>query len=150
MDTKKTLYRLPKQGQIAGVCAGIADYFDVDVSLMRLIWVIMAFVTGGGIVIVYFILAIVVPTPDSDYSNNRSNSSGNNKNFSQKAHDLGDELQKNKNASQFRNILGLGLLLLGLWLLLVQFFPQWISFRWDFVWPVILMLVGFLIIVKRR
>jgi len=144
MDAKKKLYRLPKQGQIAGVCAGLADYFDMDVSLMRVIWVVMAILSSGAMIIVYFILAIVIPTPDTNYTPHKD------KDLNQKVQDLGSDLRQNKNVGQFRNIFGACLLFFGLWLLLVQFFPQWISFRWDFVWPIILILVGFLIIVKRK
>ena len=61
MATKKTLYRLPKQGKIAGVCAGLADYFDMDVTLMRVLFVVAAFVTGGFGLLLYIILAIILP-----------------------------------------------------------------------------------------
>lgn len=41
------LARLPDKGQIAGVCAGIAAYFKVDVTVVRLLWVILSIVPGG-------------------------------------------------------------------------------------------------------
>lgn len=50
----RRLVRLPDQGKIAGVCAGIANYFDSDVSLVRLLWVILSIVPGaliGGVVV---------------------------------------------------------------------------------------------------
>jgi phage shock protein PspC (stress-responsive transcriptional regulator) len=49
----RRLYRLPHQGQVAGVCAGIAAYFQLDVTIVRLLWVILSIVPGaliGGIV----------------------------------------------------------------------------------------------------
>ena len=45
--------RLPDEGKIAGVCAGLAAYFDVDVTVARLVWVILSIVPGvfiGGLV----------------------------------------------------------------------------------------------------
>ena len=45
--------RLPDEGKIAGVCAGLAAYFDVDVTVVRLVWVILSIVPGvfiGGLV----------------------------------------------------------------------------------------------------
>ena len=60
MATKKTLYRIPKNGMIAGVCAGLADYFDMDVTLMRVIFVAGALLTGIGLLL-YIILALVLP-----------------------------------------------------------------------------------------
>lgn len=45
---------------IAGVCAGLADYFGMDVSLMRIIWAIAFLVFGTGFLF-YVILWIVLP-----------------------------------------------------------------------------------------
>jgi phage shock protein PspC (stress-responsive transcriptional regulator) len=44
--------RVPERGKIAGVCAGIANYFDTDVSLVRFAWVVLTIVPGaivGGV-----------------------------------------------------------------------------------------------------
>jgi phage shock protein PspC (stress-responsive transcriptional regulator) len=60
MATKKTLYRIPKNGIIAGVCAGLADYFNMDVTLMRVLFVVGAFISGLGLLL-YIILAIILP-----------------------------------------------------------------------------------------
>jgi phage shock protein C len=59
----KRLTRLPSAGRIAGVCAGLAEYFDVDVTLVRLAWVILSIVPGGiiGGVIVYAVAWAIVP-----------------------------------------------------------------------------------------
>jgi phage shock protein C len=51
--TARRFVRLPADGKIAGVCAGLAAYFDADVTLVRLIWVILSIIPGvfiGGIV----------------------------------------------------------------------------------------------------
>ena len=57
---RKRLMR-PRQGRkIAGVCLGFAEYFDIDVTLVRLIWVIAAVMSGVG-VIPYLIAWIVMP-----------------------------------------------------------------------------------------
>ena len=53
MSSPKRLYRNSSAGRIAGVCAGIADYFDADVTLVRLAWVVLSIVPGsfiGGLV----------------------------------------------------------------------------------------------------
>ena len=46
---------------IAGVCAGIADYFDIDPTLVRLLFVLGFFVSGSGLFWVYVIMMIIVP-----------------------------------------------------------------------------------------
>jgi len=54
------LARILYDKKIAGVCAGFARYFDVDVTLMRVIWLILAFGTGVGFV-AYIVAWIVLP-----------------------------------------------------------------------------------------
>lgn len=55
----KTLYRSESGKMIFGVCKGVANYFDVDVSIVRIIWGVLAFTFVG--LIAYFIAAIVLP-----------------------------------------------------------------------------------------
>ena|SRR5690349_9386683 len=51
----------PRQGRkLAGVCAGFAEYFDLDVTLVRLVWLIVAVVTGVGL-LTYPIAWILMP-----------------------------------------------------------------------------------------
>jgi phage shock protein C len=55
--------RIPEEGRIGGVCAGLADYFDADVTIIRLAWVILSIVPGlllGG-VLVYAVCWILLP-----------------------------------------------------------------------------------------
>jgi phage shock protein C len=56
----KRLYRSRDERKIWGVCGGIAEYFDVDPTIIRLIAVLTLFFACTGI-IVYIILAIVMP-----------------------------------------------------------------------------------------
>ena len=51
--------------KIAGVCAGVAHYFDMDPTIVRVIWGVLAFGYGAGIV-AYIILWIIAPVA-SDY-----------------------------------------------------------------------------------
>lgn len=57
----KRLYRLSEEKVIAGVCAGLAAYFNMDVVLVRVIFVVLAFLTQGAMILVYLIMIIVVP-----------------------------------------------------------------------------------------
>ena len=45
---------------LCGVCAGLADYFDIDPTIVRLGWLVSIFCFGGG-VLAYIIAAIVIP-----------------------------------------------------------------------------------------
>ena len=60
----KNLTRSENNGQLAGVAAGLANYFDVDVTLVRLLFVLFTLMGGLGL-LVYIILAIVMPTETS-------------------------------------------------------------------------------------
>ncbi|HLK47626.1 MAG TPA: PspC domain-containing protein [Bryobacteraceae bacterium] len=55
-----TLTRDMQNKKIAGVCAGFARYFDVDVTLIRVIWLALAFCTGVGF-IAYVVAWVAMP-----------------------------------------------------------------------------------------
>ena len=59
MTTQRKLYRDVDNGKISGVCAGLSDYFDIDVTLIRVIWLVLLLCAGTGL-LAYIILAIVV------------------------------------------------------------------------------------------
>jgi phage shock protein PspC (stress-responsive transcriptional regulator) len=57
----KRLMRSSRDKKIAGVCAGLAEYFDLDPTLVRVIWLLAIFFAGTGFLL-YVILWIVLPT----------------------------------------------------------------------------------------
>jgi phage shock protein C len=57
----KRLYRSRLQKMIGGVCGGIAVYFDLDVSVVRILWVIATLLSAGVGILVYLIMLIVFP-----------------------------------------------------------------------------------------
>ena len=58
---KRKLYRDPEQTIIAGVCGGLAAYFDMDPVVIRLIVVLLALFTSGAGLLVYLLLWVIVP-----------------------------------------------------------------------------------------
>jgi phage shock protein PspC (stress-responsive transcriptional regulator) len=60
-DAPRRLYRIADGEMIAGVCNGIAAYFRVDPTIVRIVFVGLLFLTRGGFAIVYIVLAFVVP-----------------------------------------------------------------------------------------
>lgn len=60
MERTNRLYRSKSSRVIGGVCGGLAEYFDVDPIIIRLLFLIIAFAGGGGI-LVYIILWIAIP-----------------------------------------------------------------------------------------
>ena len=57
----KPLTRSTSNRMIAGVCAGLGEYFNIDPTIIRLLFVLAFFTGFGGIAIVYLIMALVVP-----------------------------------------------------------------------------------------
>ncbi|MDF1796485.1 MAG: PspC domain-containing protein [Coxiellaceae bacterium] len=60
-DEVKRLYRSRNDKLIGGVCAGLADYFKVDPTIMRLLYILLCFVSLGSGVLIYLVLWVIVP-----------------------------------------------------------------------------------------
>jgi phage shock protein PspC (stress-responsive transcriptional regulator) len=62
---KKKLYKSNTDKKIDGVCGGIAEYFNIDSTLVRLAWALVALCAGSGI-LAYIVCCIVIPEkPDN-------------------------------------------------------------------------------------
>lgn len=57
----KRLYRSRRDRVILGVAGGLADYFEVDVAIIRLLWVLLAFAAGPGTLLVYLVAGLIIP-----------------------------------------------------------------------------------------
>ncbi len=57
----KKLYRSVEDRMVGGVCAGLADYFDIDATIVRLVFVLGFFASVSGLLWAYIIMMIVVP-----------------------------------------------------------------------------------------
>ena len=58
----KRLYLSEKDKKIGGVCGGIAEYFKIDPTIVRLIWIVFTFFSMGLGIILYLIFWIAMPT----------------------------------------------------------------------------------------
>ena len=57
---EKKLYKSSTDTKLAGVCGGIAEYFNIDSTLVRLGWVVFSLLGGSGL-LAYIIAAIIMP-----------------------------------------------------------------------------------------
>ncbi|HEX6868127.1 MAG TPA: PspC domain-containing protein [Candidatus Limnocylindrales bacterium] len=60
------LYRSRYDRVIAGVAGGVAERLDADPSIIRIVWAILIFLTGGLALVVYIVMAVVVPERPAD------------------------------------------------------------------------------------
>lgn len=60
----KKLKRSRENKSIAGVCGGIGEYFGIDPTIVRIIYVIAAFCSLGTAILIYIILVLIIPVDD--------------------------------------------------------------------------------------
>lgn len=144
MSEPKKLYRRPKEGKIFGVVAGLAEYFELDVTLLRVIFVVLVFAGAGFIIPIYLLLALLLPTSEAEARAGVSSKSVQ-ANFSK----LSSEFRDSGAVDRTKNYLGIGLIVVGSWLFLGRLFPEIFDFRWDYFWPIALIVVGLLFLIKR-
>lgn len=61
MNETRRLYRSRIDRQIGGVCGGLAEYFNIDPTIIRLLFVLGFFMTGSATFWVYIVMWIIVP-----------------------------------------------------------------------------------------
>ncbi len=146
-------YRDKGKGMIAGVCAGLADYFGVSPALLRLIFVLLALGGGPG-VIVYIVLWIILPEKQSAAASRQEAVRENVRQIGAEARGLGQELQNlfggkgeagTTPASRIMLLGGL-LVLMGLFFLADSLH----LFGWlrldEVLWPLVLILAGIVLL----
>ena len=136
---ERRIYRSKENRILAGVCGGIGDYFDVDPTLVRIIFVLLA-IWGGIGILLYIICFIVIPESNSMKEENFDETD-----HKKKTVDEEDDYQysSHHHGKSFKYMVGTIVILIGLYFLLVNFLP-WLSFQ--FFWPAILILVGLLLL----
>lgn len=61
MRTMKKLYKSSTDKKLAGVCGGIGEYFEIDSTVVRLLWIIFALCGGSG-VLAYLLAMLIIPS----------------------------------------------------------------------------------------
>ena len=69
---EKKLYRSRKVKSFAGVCGGLANYINMDVTIIRLAWALLSLLSIGSGIIIYIVCAMVIPEEpeDNEFVNN--------------------------------------------------------------------------------
>lgn len=156
MDTKR-LRRSLKDSVIGGVSGGLGEYFGTDPVIFRILFVVLAF-TGGGGVLIYLLMWIFIPKAEIDFRGQQFNQQENaysdeqgKKPFDESEHQDSKENPKEKEIDpqilerrKNGNLIGGSfLIMIGLFFLADDFFP-WLS--WHYLWPIALVIAGLAII----
>lgn len=122
-----------------GVAAGMADYFGIDPTLMRLLWV-LAGLSGFGVP-GYIIAAIIIPLEPEFVVKDPSDPSA-------AEETAGQVITRSTTgeAGSGNRILGWGLIILGTLFLINHILPRW---AWNRLWPVVLIGLGIYLLIDR-
>src|SRR6266545_1524853 len=63
----RRLYRSQTESVLGGVAGGVAEYLDVDPAIVRVLWALLAIITGGVFFLLYIVMWIVVPLAPEDW-----------------------------------------------------------------------------------
>ena len=141
----RKLYKSRKNRVISGVCGGIAEYFDVDPVLVRILFVLFFFF-GGSAILAYIIGMIIIPqVPSNEIEIPAA-----------KKNKKDPVKEQTSNPGKNSLIIGLILIVLGIFFLMgqVPFFRMyyhWIRHNfWEILFPLFLILIGFVIVFNSK
>jgi phage shock protein PspC (stress-responsive transcriptional regulator) len=148
MLMNRRLYRSRTDTILGGVAAGLASYLNTDPALVRIAWAILVPLTGGAALIAYIVGWIVVPEEPRGMPMAPSAATGTepidpaDPNAPATAVDTGaswTEPEPVRSDGRAGVVVGIGLVLIGLWFLVREYLPE---FNWNLVWPVVIVIIG--------
>ena len=152
------LYRSSTQRMLGGVCGGLGEYFNIDPTLVRIVYVIVTIATAVFLgVALYLALWLIIPSEASLGKSVRDSLRENVDEMAQSARDISNEVQATLRRTPTEGthriepaaLAGLILVGTGVLFLLANFdLLGWL--RWARFWPLILIVIGLLLLVRRR
>lgn len=154
-EAPRKLYRSRTDSVIAGVCGGLAEYFNIDPVIVRIVTVLLLFAGGSGI-LAYLILWLVVPLQGTETVQPRDTIQANANEIKDVAEEFGENVRQtfsagtsDKMRSRRRNWLGLGLIIVG-GVVLLNTLGVLTWTIWKIAWPAIIIAIGLLVLIARR
>lgn len=138
----KKLYRSREDRVIGGVCGGLADFFDIDSTWIRLGFILIVLAGGAGI-LAYIIAWIVIP--EEPVRSKRKAEEGEVIVEGEIEEEYADNPTDDKNYDQRQKILGFILVILGVFFLIDRWLP---FFRWERFWPLLIVVLGLSLLIK--
>ncbi len=147
----RRLYRCYHDRKIAGVASGLAEYFDVDPTIIRVLWVLSIFFGGVGL-LVYIAMAIIVPMePDEAVAAVPDTTAGETTGDAPVPSPSGwhaapvPHRHTSRGSGRTGMFVGIVLILFGALALIDAFLPAWVDGR--FLWPAFIVGIGALLVV---
>jgi phage shock protein C len=141
---EKKLFRSETNKMLAGVAGGIAEYFDIDPALVRLLFVLATFFGGSGIPI-YIILWIILPSAKGGTIASEATVKENFSEMKNKAKEMTNGMSSKSSTGRGRVIIATVLIGFGALTLLDNFK----IFNTHVFWPLLLILIGFLLLRRQ-
>jgi len=142
-ETFKKLYRSETNRVLAGVAGGLGEYFKIDPTLIRLLFVLLT-VFGGGGILVYFILWILIPNENCINKQSDETIKQNAQELKDKAKSFAQEFKDMSSEKKPRNWFGFIVIFLGLLFL----FDNLGFLKFNLFWPILLIGFGFFLLFK--
>lgn len=142
-ETFKKFYRSETNRVLAGVSGGLGEYFRIDSTIVRLIFVLLT-VFGGSGVLVYIILWILIPNENSVGKDSEETIKQNAEELKDRAKSFAGEFKGISGENQPRNWFGFVVIILGLLFL----FDNLGFLKFHLFWPVLLIALGFFLLFK--
>lgn len=141
------LYRTRTDKMIAGVCGGLSHYLNIDVTWVRLFFVLLGIATQGSLALMlYLALWIVMPEGNVDGGPAADPTSD----FSARVQSVASEMRESLSGANGGMIVGGGLLLLGVAFLVRNLGLHWFAwFNFGQLWPLLLVLMGLVLLMRR-
>jgi phage shock protein C len=147
---EKTLYRSRTNRMLGGVAGGIAEYFVIDPTLIRIGFVILGLALNGVGIVAYLLAWLIIPEAPLTADVASDIPEGNHKKEAKTesaAHDASEEKPKSKPEKRGGQQMG-GFILIAVGLIFLL--QRFVSFDlWNTYWPLIVIVVGFAIILRR-
>ncbi len=125
----KRLYRSNRDRMVSGVCGGVAEYFNIDPAIVRIVWVVSCFTGGIGIILYLAALVIVPLNPEQS------------------------EIKKKESGRDSKAFIGALLIVLGIIIFAGRWGCHFAPWTWGFSWmilgPIALIIIGLALIFFR-
>lgn len=147
-NSNSKLYRSKSDRVVAGVCGGLGKFFQVDSTIVRLIFILIT-VFGGSGILLYLILWLIVPPENSASEITRENISKNADEMKESVKKFANDIKLDTSHTDSRRLFGIVILIFGVMLLLGNFGFFNPALLWKYFPAIVVIILGISVLRKR-